>query len=81
MLHIPDPHSKAYVYATSWWNADTVDQYLRCGVLLACCCQVGRASITGARRSCELPASSLLHHPQLCCSLAASEHPACEHGM
>ncbi|PRW45747.1 chorismate lyase isoform B [Chlorella sorokiniana] len=29
MLHIPDPHSKAYVYATSWWNADTVDQYLR----------------------------------------------------
>lgn len=48
MLHIPDPHSKAYVYATSWWNADTVDQYLRCGVLLACCCQVGRASITDA---------------------------------
>ncbi|GAB4816010.1 hypothetical protein N2152v2_003056 [Parachlorella kessleri] len=21
-LHIPDPHSKAYVYATSWWNAE-----------------------------------------------------------
>ncbi|EFN54688.1 hypothetical protein CHLNCDRAFT_135316 [Chlorella variabilis] len=29
LLHIPDPHSKAYVYASSWWSADTVDQYLR----------------------------------------------------
>lgn len=33
MLHIPDPHSQAYVYATSWWNADTVDQYLRWAVV------------------------------------------------
>ncbi|PSC72581.1 chorismate lyase [Micractinium conductrix] len=29
MLHIPDPHSRPYVYATSWWNADTVDDLLR----------------------------------------------------
>lgn len=35
MLHIPDPHSKAYVYASSWWNEDTVDQYLR--YALPCC--------------------------------------------
>lgn len=28
LLHIPGPHSKAYVYATSWWNAATVDEYL-----------------------------------------------------
>jgi chorismate lyase len=29
LLRIPDPRSKAYVYAASWWAADTVDQYLR----------------------------------------------------
>lgn len=29
MLHIPQHTPKPYVYATSWWNADTVDQYLR----------------------------------------------------
>lgn len=28
-LHIPDPHSKPYVYATSWWNAEEVESYLR----------------------------------------------------
>jgi hypothetical protein len=37
LLHIPgapQPSSQAFVYATSWWNADTVDSYLRC----ACGC-------------------------------------------
>ncbi len=29
LLHIPDPHSKAYVYASSWWSAATIDEYLR----------------------------------------------------
>ncbi|KAI3425032.1 hypothetical protein D9Q98_008410 [Chlorella vulgaris] len=29
LLHIPDPHSRAYVYASSWWSAATVDQYLK----------------------------------------------------
>eukprot|EP00887_Chlorella_sp_A99_P000027 scaffold16.g27.t1 len=29
LLHIPDPHSRPYVYATSWWSEATVDQYLR----------------------------------------------------
>jgi hypothetical protein len=32
LLHIPDPHSRAFVYAASWWSAATVDRYLRCAV-------------------------------------------------
>ena len=31
LLHIPDPRSRPYVYATSWWSEETVDRYLRWG--------------------------------------------------
>lgn len=29
LLRMPDPQGPAYVYAASWWNADSVDDYLR----------------------------------------------------
>lgn len=29
LLHLPDPLHCAYVYATSWWSADTTMSYLR----------------------------------------------------
>lgn len=29
LLRLPDPLDRAYVYAASWWNAATVNSYLR----------------------------------------------------
>jgi len=29
-LHLPDPLNRSYVYATSWWQEDAVDEYIRC---------------------------------------------------
>lgn len=29
LLHLPEPLNRAFVYATSWWNADTVEEYLK----------------------------------------------------
>lgn len=28
-LHLPEPLDQAFVYAASWWNADTVEEYLK----------------------------------------------------
>lgn len=37
LLHLPEPLNRAYVYAVSWWNADTVERYLKyvCAVRFA----------------------------------------------
>ncbi|KAH7621714.1 hypothetical protein Ndes2526B_g02528 [Nannochloris sp. 'desiccata'] len=29
LLHLPEPLNRAFVYAASWWNADTVEEYLK----------------------------------------------------
>ena len=29
LLPLPDPLGRSYVYAASWWNAETVNSYLR----------------------------------------------------
>lgn len=73
MLHIPDPHSKAYVYATSWWNADTVDQYLRC----ACCGSSLLSAPVGSRQRVCLGEGSALpcRSPTRTCPPAAPGAP------
>lgn len=51
LLHIPDPHSRAFVYAASWWSAATVDRYLRCAQYQGGPGrQAGRPRWTGASR-------------------------------
>jgi hypothetical protein len=51
LLRLPAPVEGAYVYAASWWAADTVDQYLRRapphGVLRAPCCAFNHATLIG----------------------------------
>ena len=56
MLHIPDPHSRPYVYATSWWNADTVDDLLR-QVTPAAAARVGTAAWARRGTLPRVPAS------------------------
>ena len=29
LLHLPEPLNRPFVYAASWWNADTVEEYLK----------------------------------------------------
>ena len=58
LLHIPgapQPSSQqAFVYATSWWNADTVDRYLRCACLSVCAsCDLCVCACSVCDRVCE----------------------------
>jgi chorismate--pyruvate lyase len=29
LLHLPEPLNRPFVYAASWWNAETVEEYLK----------------------------------------------------
>lgn len=29
LLHLPEPLDRPFVYAASWWNAETVEEYLK----------------------------------------------------